>query len=70
MWTHIDSLCSYDHGALVEELYALKSCLYESIYTVNNMYSDFIILQDDFITWNVGLFWHFDVEFDTIYKLS
>ena len=31
--------------------------VYEPIYTVNNLYNDFIILQDVFLTWKVSFFY-------------
>ena len=33
-----------------------SSRVYEPIYTVKNMYNDFIILQDVFLTWKVWVF--------------
>jgi len=33
--------------------------VYEPIYTVKNLYNDFIILQDVFLTWKVCVLLHF-----------
>ena len=35
------------------------SRVYEPIYTVKNLYNDFIILQDVFLTWKVCVLLHF-----------
>ena len=42
---------------------------YEPIYTVNNLYNDFIILQDVFLTWKLCFWYIFYAEFGIIYKL-
>ena len=43
--------------------------VYELIYTVNNLYNDFIILQDVFLTWKVCFFFTIYVEFGIIFKV-
>ena len=54
----IDSVYALIYTACAPRGYMHSSCVYEPIYTVNNLYNDFIILQDVFVRWKV-CFLHF-----------
>ena len=49
--------------------YMYSSRVYEPICTVKNLYNDFIILQDVFLTSKVCVFLHIYVEFGIYHKL-